>query len=189
MITLREDVVTYTKEELCDLVMSNSELNEFSKNLICNFIDKSSVQIAGIEHQMTRQPLFTRLYVDFFKLKSEFVKLINWLIETNIENQGQLDKSVDSFLGKIKEFVETLSPFVSYSTAKILDKHYNDLEIIISKFKTDSVGLIEEQDTDTSFGGLLKINEFDNNTKIQDTNNITKEPKQKPIKKFKLMQK
>lgn len=187
MIILREDIVTYTKDELYDLVLDNSELNEFEQDLICQFIDKCSVQIAGIEHQMTRQPLSTKLYKDFFQLKSEFVKLVNWLIETKIENQGELNKSLDSFLGKAKEFVDSLSSVVSIGTANILDKHYNDLEVVISKFKTDSVGFIEKQDIDTSQSNLLQINEFDSD--IDTDNTDIPKSKSKPIKKYKLIQK
>ena len=86
MITLYEDVTAYAKDDLYDLISNNSELNRFSKNLIYNFVDECSVQLSGIDHQMTRQPLTTELYKESFSIKSEFVKLIKWLIETNIES-------------------------------------------------------------------------------------------------------
>lgn len=190
MIILREDVITYTKDELYDLVRDNSELNDFSQELICQFIDKCSVQLAGIEHQMTRQPLITKSYNDFFKLKSEFVKLVNWLIDTKIESQGQLDKSLDSFLGKVKEFIESVEMFVSTGTVNLLNKHYDNLEVYLSKFKTDSTGLIEDNETKSISNNLLQINEFNSNDNILDMNDSdTSDIRPKPIKKFRLMKK
>lgn len=187
MITLYEDVTAYAKEDLYDLISNNSELNRFSKNLIYNFVDECSVQLSGIDHQMTRQPLTTELYKESFSIKSEFVKLIKWLIETDIESQTQLDKRLDNYLSTIRELIDKLSMYVSDSVSDILEKHYNNLEIIISKFKSNSSGLVETDEPDDS---LFNISNFNVNT-LNDYNssNSSKQSSSKPIKKFRLLRK
>ena len=190
MITLYEDVTAYAKEDLYDLISNNSELNRFSKNLIYNFVDECSVQLSGIDHQMTRQPLTTELYKESFSIKSEFVKLIKWLIETDIESQTQLDKRLDNYLSTIRELIDKLSMYVSDSVSDILEKHYNNLEIIISKFKSNSSGLVEIDETDDS---LFNISNFNVNTlndfNSSNSSNSSKQSSSKSIKKFRLLRK
>lgn len=196
MIILNEDIVAYNKDDIYDMVENSTELSDFSKDLICDFVDNCSVQLSGIDHQMTRQPLTPELYKDAFDTKSEFVKLIKYLTETDIESRGQIDKALDNFFNLVKVLIDKVNPYVSISTQTMLEKHCNDLEVIISKFKTYSLGLVDGEESNTTKGHLLQINEFDTDASNQpiNINKYTDEkPKQikqnkaKPIKKYRLV--
>lgn len=147
---LLEDIEHYTKQDLLNWVEDAEDLTDFTKSSLMDFIDRISINLTEITHQLNRQPLPIDIFQKNSNIQSEFVLLIKHFLEDTIYDKYIIDKNLDNYYSFIKSKVEEFQNIVSTASSKNLEKCITNIETIITNFKCNDNGLVASTDNNTS---------------------------------------
>ena len=163
-----EEVIHYNKQGLYDLIQGKEDINDFTKDLLCNYVDDMSIQIAEIGSQINRLPMDIDVHRQYSELKTKFVQCIMDLLEIEI-TEVQKDRILNSYLGNVYDYVSGLTNMLPFKIYKNVENCYDTMSIVTDKFKTESQGLVDEFEQNVSEQPTINIsngfNYFNNKSK------------------------
>ena len=160
MITLVEkQIKVLDREYLYNLVEEQEDINDFTKDLLLDFIDGICTELSELGFQMNRQPMNLYIHREYTDMKKNFVNLINDLVDVDLSSSFERDRLIQNFQNNIETFIDNLEGLVKNNVAEQIEMCREKVTAYIANFITNS-------------NGLLDIEEENDNLTVDEANNI-----------------
>lgn len=163
MITLVEkQIKVLDREYLYNLVEEREDINDFTKDLLLDFIDGICTELSELGFQMNRQPMNLYIHKEYTNLKNDFVKLIEDLLEVDLSSVFNRDKLVQSFQGTAETYIDNLQSLTKNDVAEQAEKCRERINAYVSNLLSNSNGLLDiEEQAENDTNKKLTISEVE----------------------------
>ena len=188
MIKLEKLTNYYNQNDLIDIVNNKEDINDFTKKVICTYIDAVSIQLIELGYQMNRQPMNLDIHKQYSDLNNIFAEVIFELLDTKIYSENDLDKILCKFTTNVDSFCNNINAYLPEYIAEHISSCNETIQSLTSKFSTENNGLLDKDleisqvDTDFVINDNSNISDFllntSKNNNSQNVQNVTKQHKQ-----------
>jgi len=163
MIILKEEYIkVLDREYLYQLIDDCEDINEFTADLLFEFVDNICTELSELGFQMNRQPMNLYIHKEYSNLKVNFVKLMEDLIVVDLDSAFERDKLLQGFQGNAETYIDNLVALTTGDVVNQAEKCRERINACIANFISNSNGLVDiENENNNDNKTKLTIGEID----------------------------
>lgn len=163
MIILKEEYIkVLDREYLYQLIDDCEDINEFTADLLFEFVDNICTELSELGFQMNRQPMNLYIHKEYSNLKVSFVKLMEDLIVVDLDSAFERDKLLQGFQGNTETYIDNLVAHTTGDVVNQVEKCRERINACIANFISNSNGLVDiENENNNDNKTKLTIGETD----------------------------